>query len=85
MRKLEKYPSVPRPTQRPIPPTSGAAFKSAGANSSLDIRHLLLVLRTISKTDRVEASRFVKASGMLIRLEAPQFECADPAALCCID
>ena len=50
-----------------------------------DVGHPLLVPRTISKTDRLEASCFVKASCMLIRLETPQFECADPGDLCCID
>ena len=32
-----------------------------------------------------KASCFVKARCTLTRLEAPQFECADPASLCCID
>jgi hypothetical protein len=50
-----------------------------------NIGHMLLVVRTIGKPDRVKASCFVKASRTFIRLEAPQFECADPAGLCCID
>ena len=50
-----------------------------------DIRHSLLVIPTVRKADGVKASCFVKASGALICLETPQFECADPAGLCCID
>src|SRR6516162_7760942 len=50
-----------------------------------DIGHLLLIVRTIGKSDRTEAPCLVEASCALVRLEAPQFERADPASLCCVD
>jgi hypothetical protein len=37
MLKLAKYPSVPRPTQRPIPPAADAAFVSVNASSSVPL------------------------------------------------
>src|SRR5262247_2451973 len=69
MRKLEKYPSVPRPTQRPIPPASGAPFKSVGANSSLPFTDTLTRVSPISSlSNRGELDLGYRLAEDLLRL-----------------
>src|SRR6516164_8895670 len=65
MRKLVKYPSVPRPTQRPMPPASGAPLVSVSASSSLPLIDTLTCASSMTSLSVIHSSSAMSAPGLV--------------------